>query len=327
MNPTPNRKLTTLLFNPFVYVAGAKALLLGLGAILAAGLIGAASNTHYDGVLDVHSGAQRQLWVFLAEGVSDWLCLALVLLVLGRIASGTAFRTIDVLGTQALARWPTLFVSLITLPSGFQRFGNYLVEQFLKPGGKAEFNVADATVFCVAILAIIVITCWLVALMYKAYSVSCNLKGGKAIGTFIGGLILAEVLSKVAVLGLLSLEAATQRAAADPAAVTAAQQWVSVIDEGDYSGSWDKTAPIFRAKVTEKSWKHSMETFRKPLGSVMSRKLKTARSATHLPDAPDSLYLVIQFDTCFAEKKAAVETVTVGLEKDGTWKASGYYIK
>ena len=32
MNPNPDRKLTTLLFNPFVYIAGAEALLIGLGS-------------------------------------------------------------------------------------------------------------------------------------------------------------------------------------------------------------------------------------------------------------------------------------------------------
>jgi hypothetical protein len=37
----------------------------------------------------------------------------------------------------------------------------------------------------------------MVALMYKAYTVSCNIKGSKAIITFIISLIGAEVLSKV----------------------------------------------------------------------------------------------------------------------------------
>ncbi len=327
MNPNPERKLTTLLFNPFVYIAGAKALGLGLGAILVAGLIGAAGRTHFDGVLDVHSGAQAPLWVFLAEGIVDWLCLAFVLLIIGKIASRTAFRSIDVVGTQALARWPTVLISVATLPTGFQRFCNYLVEQFLKPGTNAEFNVTDAVVFGAVVLALIVLTCWFVLLMYKAYSVSCNLRGGKAVGTFIGGLILAEILSKVAVVGLLGLGAVAQKAAADPAAVSAAQEWLATIDEGNYSRSWDDTAPLFQAKVSEQSWEHSMETFRKPLGSVLSRKLKTAQAATHLPGAPDGQYVVMQFNTSFAEKKGAVETVTVGREKDGVWRASGYYIK
>jgi hypothetical protein len=338
MTPNHDRKPALLLFNPFVYIAGGQALLLGWAAILATGLLGAVSHTHFDGVLDVHSGGQMPLWIFLSEGMIDWLCLALVLLVIGRLASRTSFRSIDVLGTQALARWPTLFVSLVTLPRGFQRFSSYLAEQLLEPGAKPEFKTADAVVFCAAVLAIVLLTCWIVVLMYKAYSVSCNLTGGKAIGTFIGGLILAEILSKVAMVGLLSFAApstahldkrpaAAPKATADTAALSAAQQWLSAIDEGNYSRSWNEAAPIFQTKVTEKSWGNAMESVRKPLGSLVSRELKTAQPATQLPGAPDGQYIILQFDTSFTEKKVAVETVTVGLEKDVQWKASGYFIK
>ena len=48
----------------------------------------------------------------------------------------------------------------------------------------------------IAILMII----WMVALMYKAYTVSCNIKGPKAIVTFIVSLIGAEIFSKAAIL-------------------------------------------------------------------------------------------------------------------------------
>ena len=51
----------------------------------------------------------------------------------------------------------------------------------------------------------LLLLCWEVALMYKSYSVSCNVKGGKAIGTFIAGLLLAEILSKSALYWLLKL--------------------------------------------------------------------------------------------------------------------------
>ncbi len=69
------------LFNPFNYVAGGQALVLGLVAILMAGGFGALSNTHFDGVIDVHSGRAAPLWVFLTEGVINWLSLAFVLLI------------------------------------------------------------------------------------------------------------------------------------------------------------------------------------------------------------------------------------------------------
>jgi hypothetical protein len=327
VNALAERKPLTWIFNPFVYVAGGKALLLGLGAIVVAGLIGAAGHTHFDGVLDVHSGALAPLWCFVAEGFLDWLCLAVVLLILGKVASRTSFRAIDVLGTQALARWPTVLIALATLPPGFVRFSRFLVDLLLKPGSKAELNVADAVMFCVAVFAIIVLICWFVVLMYNAYSVSCNLRGGKAIGTFIGGLLLAEILSKVAVMGLLSWGGAVSASSADTAAVSAARSWLSLLDEGSYSRSWQQSAPLFQAKITEKSWQQIAETVRKPLGGTLSRQLKSAQPATQLPGAPDGKYLVLQFNTSFAAKAAAVETVTVGQEKDGAWRVSGYFIK
>jgi hypothetical protein len=202
MNPSNNWKPATLLFNPFVYIAGAKALLLGLAAMLLAGLIGSLSNTHFDGVLDTHTGAHAPLWFFLSEGIIDWLSLAVVLLIIGSIISRTSFRIIDVVGTQSLARWPSLFLGLLMLPKAIQRFSNQLVEQLTKQG-KVEFNTTDAVVFSAVVIAMIPVVCWMVVLMYKSYSVSCNVKGGKAIGTFIGGIILAEILSKAALYGLL----------------------------------------------------------------------------------------------------------------------------
>ena len=119
MNPVVEKRPITLLINPFYYVAGGKALSLGLAGIVLAGLVGALGQTHFDGVLDTHVGARVPVWVFLAEGIVDWLCLGGVLLVLGRVASKTAFRALDVLGTQALARWPAVVLASLMLPSAF----------------------------------------------------------------------------------------------------------------------------------------------------------------------------------------------------------------
>jgi hypothetical protein len=37
--------------------------------------------------------------------------------------------------------------------------------------------------------------------------------------------------------------------------------------------------------------------------------------------------VVIQYETQFKNKKAALETVTPMREKDGSWKVSGYFIR
>ena len=52
-----------------------------------------------------------------------------------------------------------------------------------------------------------------------------------------------------------------------------------------------------------------------------------AGESTTLPGAPDGEYVVLQFDTSFEQKAAAVETVTTIREKDGTWHVGGYFIR
>jgi serine/threonine protein kinase/tetratricopeptide (TPR) repeat protein len=119
----------------------------------------------------------------------------------------------------------------------------------------------------------------------------------------------------------------TPPADADKTAVSAAQNWLALIDAGNYSETWKEASAIFRGAVTEPGWENSMNTFRQPLGDLVSRKLKSALPMTELPGAPDGQYVVMQFETSFANKKTAIETVTFMLGKDGQWKSAGYFIK
>lgn len=206
-SPHTNRVLQ-FLFQPFVRVAGAASLALGLAAILLAGLIGAGQGLHFDGVLDAHVGVRLPLWFSLAEGLIDWLSLALVLYVVGRLISRTAFRAVDLVGTQALARWPTFIVSLVCLLPGFHRFSEQLIKSVEKMGSDPAHLALppfgmDGAVFAFVTLVMLVCTVWMVALMWKSFSHCCNVRGGKAVAGFVVGLLIAEVLSKIGIGQLL----------------------------------------------------------------------------------------------------------------------------
>ena len=110
-------------------------------------------------------------------------------------------------------------------------------------------------------------------------------------------------------------------------AVSAAEQWLGVVDEGKYDESWKEAAEYFRNAVKQEQWEQAVQAVRKPLGKLISRKLKSASYKTALPGAPDGQYVVIEFETSFENKKAAIETVTPMMDKDGKWRVSGYYIK
>ena len=107
----------------------------------------------------------------------------------------------------------------------------------------------------------------------------------------------------------------------------AAEMWLRQVDAGEYAKSWKKASANFQGAVTEKAWTASLTGVRKPLGIVVSRKLQSVQHTKSVPGGPDGNYIVMQFDTRFANKQAAVETVTFIQEKDGKWKAAGYYIR
>jgi hypothetical protein len=99
------------------------------------------------------------------------------------------------------------------------------------------------------------------------------------------------------------------------------------VDSGDYSQSWIEASSLFKSHVTQKEWEQKIHAARAPLGALFSRKLKSAEYKTELLGAPDGQYVIIQYDTSFANKKSAIETVSPMLDKDGQWRVSGYFIK
>lgn len=117
-----------------------------------------------------------------------------------------------------------------------------------------------------------------------------------------------------------------QSTSTQPAQETATA-WLALTDSGQNAASWDAAASPFKAAVTKAAWDAAMQGFRAPLGAVKSRKLKSATYTRAMPGMPDGEYVVIQFDTSFENKAAAVETITPMRDKDGAWKVSGYFVK
>lgn len=133
---------------------------------------------------------------------------------------------------------------------------------------------------------------------------------------------------------LLALSAPPARAAAEgdvahkkEAAVAAAKAWLALADAGKYAETWDSSAENLQTAVPKGQWVQQLGSARGPLGAVQKRELRSKAYRTSLPGAPDGEYVVVQFATSFANKKAAVETVTPMREADGTWRVSGYFLR
>ena len=106
-----------------------------------------------------------------------------------------------------------------------------------------------------------------------------------------------------------------------------AQEWLSLVDAGKFKESWKAAGTYLQRATNEDTWERNLELKRKPLGKLVSRELKSAKSGKPLNKVPDGDYVTLRFTSSFENKKEAIETVTPVLQKDGTWKVSGYYIE
>ncbi|MGO9061807.1 MAG: DUF4019 domain-containing protein [Candidatus Binataceae bacterium] len=137
----------------------------------------------------------------------------------------------------------------------------------------------------------------------------------------IGSIVMTAILCLGGVCATLADQAAVEQA------TQAADAWLKLVDAGDYAASYQQTSSLFKDLVSQAKWTEKAGAARKPLGKLDSRRMKTAQYEATLPGAPDGQYVVVLYDSSFAHKKSAIETVTMMLDKDGKWHVVGYFIR
>ncbi|MEO8300819.1 MAG: DUF4019 domain-containing protein [Rhizomicrobium sp.] len=106
--------------------------------------------------------------------------------------------------------------------------------------------------------------------------------------------------------------------AATPAPDDRARQWLVLVDDKNFAQSWKDAGKAFQNRQTVDAWAGDAGTKRVPLGAVASRDLKSI-------DLSRNNVAVIRYDTSFARKAAAVETITLTFENDG-WVVTDYAV-
>jgi hypothetical protein len=185
------------LFRPFRFIAGTKALILGLAAMALLSVLGYYGKVYFDGVIDIHAACSSgNYWVHLWYILSAWVMLSLVLFALAAIFSKSRLRIVDMTGTLALAKFPLLFAAL---------WGLVPLDR-LCPEDINSIDVASLMLLIqekwlpLLLDSVVMLLCiiWSIVLMYNAFSISGNLKGGKGVWLFILGLVVAEIIVKIA---------------------------------------------------------------------------------------------------------------------------------
>jgi len=103
--------------------------------------------------------------------------------------------------------------------------------------------------------------------------------------------------------------------------VAAALTWLALVDSQQWDASFAATGDSFRTRNTSAIWAKVSEVGRVPLGKVIAR-TPTSEETVHAPPAG---YQLVEFETRFANRASARESVTLARE-DGQWKVVGYWI-
>lgn len=195
MKTNSNNKFGIML-NPFSRIAGFQALLVGFTFIAASSVFAYIFGTHFNGLLDIKFGSSEIGYhVFIIYGVINVTVVSILFYIAGRIVSKSRIRFIDVIGTQALARYPYILAPFLNINGISERAGGFIMYKFLDYGEAAVISNYELLLAAVFMLIMLLLIVWMIALMYNAYRIACNVKGANAVLSFIIVLFVAEIIT------------------------------------------------------------------------------------------------------------------------------------
>ena len=183
------------LFNPFIRIAGVTSLALGLAVIVVGGAVAGIAEIRFDGLLDMHFAVSVPLWLPIVEGLLNWAVISALFMLAALLFGGGGVRLVDIAGTQALARAPLIPAAAICLaPPVRASFADW-------SSAPPSLDLALLNASVLVMIAMCVV--WMVALMWNAFRVSCDLKGGRGVLVFVVVVLIGELISRFLLLRYL----------------------------------------------------------------------------------------------------------------------------
>jgi hypothetical protein len=116
-----------------------------------------------------------------------------------------------------------------------------------------------------------------------------------------------------------------EKRANETAARGAAENWLRLLDTGDYEEAFEWEAQDFRMFRTQQQFVRSMQARRAPFGHALGRSLIGSASIHKLVGVPDGDYQSLIFKTSFERKSPTAERVIL-VQQDVGWRVIDYRI-
>lgn len=182
------QKLSTWFFNPFLFLGGERMLMLGLIVLAIHVPAGYFLNIRFDGAVDMHLVPSVTSWFTpVIDVLIAWGSMVLCMFGAAKLYQAP-IRLIDIAGAVAFSRIP-LLISI--LPAILLGPDVQSVEHLLSLEGTDLYQL-----FALALISTLVLL-WFFALLFNAFKINSNLKGGRLWVGYIGAILTAEAVSIV----------------------------------------------------------------------------------------------------------------------------------
>lgn len=110
-------------------------------------------------------------------------------------------------------------------------------------------------------------------------------------------------------------------------AKAAAEEFLDLVDQGQYQESWQVAAAPLREKVSLEEWVRHLEKARVRSGGLVERRQDDIAFSTMAKDSPEGEYIVLKYESRFEAGGQLEETITVMLDQNGNWRVAGYFMQ
>lgn len=102
--------------------------------------------------------------------------------------------------------------------------------------------------------------------------------------------------------------------------ISQAEEFLSLLDDFHFDKIWQSTTPLFRALHDKTAWEHEQRTLRLAYGPNLERHFKRINFRTSFYHMPDDNYVIVQFNSTFAYKSRAFETIVLKKGQADDWQ-------
>jgi len=185
-----------ILYNPLAVLGKGKGFAAAMIVVIVLAIVAWWGGVHLDGALDMHviPKPPSGLLIF-GESLIAWLSLGLFLFAGAKIFGGNSGLGAH-LAAAGLGRFPYILAAIV-----FSRpvLGRTMLKAVSLRGEEIVVRPQDLLTpgLIIGGFAVLAFVIWAIVILYLGYREASRLRGGKAVASFVIGIILAEAISKL----------------------------------------------------------------------------------------------------------------------------------